>query len=71
MLDPDTLYLRLYCFHVPNAILPQDLRGDLQAMPPRRSIRRQGVPVPIHHRRVPALRRTASVPAVRGLPRSA
>jgi hypothetical protein len=50
MLNPDTLYLRLYCFHVPNAILPQDLRGELQAMPPRCSIRRQGIPVPIHHR---------------------
>ena len=56
MRDPNTLHIRLIfaynCLHVPNALRPKNLRGDLQTVPPRRSIRRQGISVPIHHRRV-------------------
>ena len=48
---------------------PENLRGDLQALPPRRAVCPGGVPLPVGHRRVPFVRRTPAVQAERGFPR--
>ena len=65
--------IRLYSLdglRIPNR-RAQGFRRHLQAVPPRHSIRRQGVPVPVDHGQVSPLRRIAPVLALRGLPRSA
>jgi len=65
-----SLILLLSFLHVPNSQWPQDLRGDLQALPPRRANRAVGVPLPVHHRRVPPVQRSSAVQAERSLSRS-